>query len=74
MVEMRELRAMVELLGRRAEAESRSRRLGAETEDLLTMVELETDSPKANPLHRCKAEEELRDSQDAAGQKMVDSP
>lgn len=43
-------------------------------QDPLTTVELETDRPKANLLHRWKAEDELRDWQDAvaAGQKMAD--
>lgn len=54
----------------RAEAESGSLWFEAETGDPLTMVELETDRPDVNSLHRCKANDELRDWQDtvAAGQ------
>ncbi len=57
---------MVEPLGRRAEVESGSRRLEAETGDPPTSMKQETDRPTANPIHRRKAEDELRGWQDAA--------
>ncbi len=52
MVEKRELGAMVEPLGRRAEAESGCLRLKVETGDSPAMTPMETGRPMVIPLHR----------------------
>ncbi len=44
----------------------------AETGDLPTSLEQETDRDAATPIHRWKAEDKLRDWQDAAGQRMTE--
>ncbi len=51
-MERRELGAMVEPLGRRAEAESRTQRLEAKTRDPPAMTPMETGRPAVNPAHR----------------------
>ncbi len=58
--ERRELGAMVEPLDRRAEAESRTQRLEAETRDPPAMTPMETCRPAANPAHRWWSEGEQR--------------
>ncbi len=54
--------------------ESGSRRLEAKSGDLPISLELETDRDEATPIHRWKAEDKLRDWQDAvaAGQRMTE--
>ncbi len=52
MVERRELGVMVEPLGRRADAESGTQRLEAETRDPPAMTPMETGRPVAITLHR----------------------
>ncbi|KAL0176607.1 hypothetical protein M9458_028937, partial [Cirrhinus mrigala] len=56
MVETRELRAGVKPLGQRAEAESGTLRLEAETRNPLAMMPMETGRPVASPPHRWWAE------------------
>ncbi len=62
----RELGAMVEPLGQRAEAESGTQRLEAETRDPPATMPMETGRPAAIPPHRWWAEGEQRGCQDAA--------
>ncbi|KAL1276482.1 hypothetical protein QQF64_036105 [Cirrhinus molitorella] len=57
---------MVEPTGRRAEAESGTQRLEAETRDPPAMMPMETGRPVANPAHRCWAEELALEGTDEA--------
>ncbi len=66
MAERRELGAMVELLSRRAEAESRTQRLEVKTRDPPAATLMETGRPSAIPPHRWLAEGEQRGCQAAA--------
>lgn len=52
MTEKRDLGAMVEPLGRWAEAESRTQRLEAENRDPAAMMPVETGRPMVIPQHR----------------------
>lgn len=66
MAERRELGAIVEPLDRRAEAESGTPMLEAETRDPPATTPMETDRPTVIPPHRWWAEGELRGCQETA--------